>query len=113
MFLSKAKIDNVETAVVSRKYEIRSLDVTMDVSFVVHLLNGDQHFNEDKDGNPQIVALLQVSFSLGKIHACTIKRDKLGGANEIFFRLTEQIHHDEILIAVWYEVVEGAHVGET
>ena len=58
MLLSQAKIDDVDSAIIPVEHKVGSLHVSMDEAAFVHLLNRDDHLNEDMDGNFEVVTLL-------------------------------------------------------
>ena len=63
----------------------------MDEAALMHFLNRDDHFNEDMDGDFEVVTLLQTASSLGQVDA-------------------EQVHYYEVLLAINDVIVRIRHM---
>ena len=91
MLLGQAKIDDVYSAILTIEHKVGGLHVSMDEAALVHFLDRDDHLNEDMDGDFEVVTLFQAASSLGQVD-------------------TEQVHHDEVLLAIHDVIVRIWHV---
>ena len=58
MLLGQAKIDDVDSAILTVEHKVGGLHVSMYEAAFVHFLNRDDHLNEDMDGDFEVVTLL-------------------------------------------------------
>lgn len=58
MLLGQAKIDDVDSAILTIEHKVGGLHVSMDEAALVHFLDRDNHLNEDVDGDFEVVTLL-------------------------------------------------------
>ena len=91
MLLGEAEVDDVDLGVLAVKHKVRSLDVTVDETTLVHLFDSDDHLDQNLDGYLQVVALLEAAACLGEVDA-------------------EEVHHDEVLLHVLDVLVRVWHM---
>ena len=58
MLLGQAKIDDEDLAILAVEHKVGGLHISMDEAALVHLLNRDDHLNEDMDCDFEVVTLL-------------------------------------------------------
>ena len=81
MLFGKAEIDNVNLTILPIKHKVWGFDISMDETTFVHFFDCNHHFDQNLDGNLQVVPLLQAPSGLSQIDA-------------------EQVHDDEVLLAI-------------
>ena len=57
MLLGQAKINDVDSAILTVEHKVGGLHVSMDEAALVHFLDRDDHLNEDMDGDFEVVTL--------------------------------------------------------
>lgn len=81
VLLGEAEVDDVDLAVFAVEHKVGGFDIAMDETSLVDFFDGNDHFNENLNGDFQVVALLQTATRLGQVDA-------------------EQVHDDEVLLAI-------------
>jgi len=93
MLLGQPKIDDEDLLEILAQHKVRSLNVPVYETSVMDFLYSLQHLNEQLYCNIQTIMRLQVLA-----HFCQV--------------VAQQVHHDEVLFAVFHEIVDVANVFE-
>ena len=91
MLLGQTKIYDVDLSVFSVEHKIGGLDITMDKTALVDLFDRNYHLNQNLDCDFQVIFLLETASRFGQIDA-------------------EQVHHDEVLLAILHVLVRVGHM---
>ena len=91
VLLGEAEVHDEDLSVFPVEHKIAGFDVTVDKAAFVNLFDGNDHLDEDLDRYFEVVACLEAAAGLGQVDA-------------------EQVHDDEILLAVLHVFVRIWHV---
>lgn len=94
MLFGQTEVDNEDFLVLLAQHEVGGLDVSVNKAALVHFLDRSEHFDQNLNGDFEVVVLLKATTSFGEVDS-------------------EQVHHDEILLRVGHEVVHVGHVLKT
>lgn len=93
MLLGQPKIDDEDLLEILAQHKVGSLNVPVYEASVMDFLYSLQHLNEQLHSNIQTIMGLQVLTHFGQVVA-------------------QQVHHDEVLFAVFHEIIDVANVFE-